>query len=190
MEPRLKNIYDLMIYRCTSPKYDKRNYYSERGISVCDKWVNSYDAFEEWALKNGYEDKLTIDRIDVNGNYCPENCRWVTRKEQANNRTSNHFVTWNGETKTIAQWSEVTGMCEKTLSQRVLKGWPVERIFTEPIHSEFRPKYITFDNKTLSIAEWSRKLGFGPTIIGNRLARGWSVERALTTPLVKGEEGC
>lgn len=185
MESRLKNIYDMMVYRCTSAKYDKSQYYSERGISVCDEWINSYKSFEKWALNNGYEDGLTIDRINNDDGYYPGNCRWATRKEQANNRSSNHFVTWNGETKTISQWSEITGICEKTLSQRVLKGWPVERIFSEPVHTEFHSKYITFNNETLTIADWSRRLGVGPTVIGNRLARGWSVEKALTTPVKK-----
>ena len=185
MDSRLKNIYDLMIYRCTSPKYDKRKYYSERGISVCDEWIKSYNSFEEWALNNGYQDGLTIDRIDINCGYCPDNCRWSTRKEQANNRSSNHFITWNGQTKTIAQWSELIGMSQKTLSERICAGWSIDRVFTEPVHSNFRPKFITYNNETLSIADWSRRLGVGPTVIGNRLARGWSVEKALTTPVKK-----
>lgn len=89
---RLGSIYHNMKTRCTNPNYDKYKYYGGKGISICGEWMNSYDAFEQWAIDNGYADGLTLERIDVNGNYCPENCTWVTRKEQANNRTTNHFL--------------------------------------------------------------------------------------------------
>lgn len=108
---------------CTPYKY-----YGERGIKVCNEWLN-YEVFKEWALSHGYSDELTIDRIDVNGNYCPENCRWATLETQANNTRRNHFITYKGETHTIAEWSKITGLAEGTIRGRIIRGWETERLF-------------------------------------------------------------
>ena len=108
-----------MKLRCTS--LDKSGRYYKRGIFVCDEWKNSFLAFREWALKNGYQENLTIDRIDVNGNYEPSNCRWITMKEQSNNRSTNHFVEFNGETHTIAEWSNILNVSYGKVKYRVHK---------------------------------------------------------------------
>jgi hypothetical protein len=120
---RIGMIWRAMINRCCSERNPNYKHYGGRGISVCDEWLNYYN-FRDWSTSNGYEDNLTLERKNVNGNYEPNNCKWATMKEQENNRTNNHLITFNGETKTLQQWSEVTGISRETLRSRILRGWP------------------------------------------------------------------
>ena len=104
--------------------------YGGRGIKVCDEW-QEFLPFYEWAMANGYADNLTIDRIDNDGDYRPGNCRWATRTEQNNNTKKNHYITYNGKTHTIAEWSRITGIKYGTLINRInnLK-WDAEKSLT------------------------------------------------------------
>ena len=122
----------------------RRDYpsYGGRGITVCDEWLRSYRAFENWAMESGYQDDLTLDRIEVNGPYCPGNCRWETRKAQANNRRSNRLLTMDGRTQSMQLWAEEVGMDLSTLWRRLHNGWPVERALTEPVHIEKRNRRV------------------------------------------------
>lgn len=129
---RLYKIHDHLIQRCCNPKDTAYVHYGERGITVCDDWKD-FMTFYDWAMANGYQDDLTIDRIDVNGNYSPENCRWVTMKEQLNNTRRNHYLTYGVETLTVSQWAERTGMKRSTIVARIAKGWSVEKVLTEPL---------------------------------------------------------
>lgn len=122
-----------MLARCEDQNVREYKNYGARGISVCGEWHN-YESFKTWALNNGYEKTLTLDRIDVNGNYNRDNCRWVTQKVQANNTRTNRMLTYNGETHTMAEWAEIMGMPYQRLNYRIFKGWPVERALTEPVH--------------------------------------------------------
>lgn len=131
MSKRLNSIYYDMKRRC----YDSSNidfkFYGARGITVCKEWLDSemFDkrsskgwlAFKEWALSNGYKEGLSIDRIDVNKGYSPENCRWITMKEQNNNRRNNHLITYKGKTQTMKQWSEELNIPYFCLSKRLSK---------------------------------------------------------------------
>ena len=80
--------------------------YGGRGIVMCDEWKNNFQAFYDWSISNGYTEGLTIERKDVNGNYCPENCCWIPKSEQPKNRRNSHFITYKGETKTLSEWSK------------------------------------------------------------------------------------
>ncbi|MBW7573895.1 hypothetical protein [Caproiciproducens faecalis] len=119
--------------RCSNPKDSHYHYYGEKGVTVCDDWKNSYSSFKSWALQNGFMPGLTIDRIDVNGNYCPENCRWITQKEQCSNRTSNRILTYNGVSHTVTQWSEIVGISANTIFARLDRGWSTEKSLTRPL---------------------------------------------------------
>ena len=130
---RLYGIWVNMRSRCNNTKNLDYKDYGGRGIVVCEEWDSSYVAFRDWAKSNGYSDDLTIDRIDVDGNYEPSNCRWATIKEQANNRRSNKMLTFNGETHSIHMWSEILGINYNTLYNRLHKyKWSVERALTTP----------------------------------------------------------
>lgn len=129
---RLFKIWCSMHERCERKSHMHYEDYGGRGISVCDKW-NEFVAFKAWAESNGYKDNLTIDRKDVDGNYCPENCRWVTMKIQQNNKRSNRYIEFDGETHTISEWSEITGIGKTTIKERLNMGWPIKDVLTKPI---------------------------------------------------------
>ena len=121
-----------MIVRCTQNYHNKDAYYS-RGISVCQEWNEKevgFMRFFEWAINNGYSDDLTLDRIDVNGNYSPENCRWVTMKVQQNNRRDNIMIEYNGKTQTMKQWCEELGLNYGMVRTRKQRGWEVPELFS------------------------------------------------------------
>ena len=122
-----------MVQRCYNPKNSRFSSYGGRGITICDEWRHDLGAFNKWALANGYDKTLSIDRIDNNGNYCPENCRWATQKEQANNKRTNKFISFNGKTQTITQWADEKGLKYSVLSNRIRNGWSVERALTTPV---------------------------------------------------------
>ena len=100
---------------------------------MCDEWKNDYFSFKKWAVNNGYKENLTIDRIDNDGDYTPDNCRWATPKEQGNNRRTNKNIIFNGETHTIAEWSRITGINNPVLKYRFQKGWDTEKALTTPV---------------------------------------------------------
>lgn len=137
---RIYQNYYSMIARCYNPKDPNYARYGARGISVCDEWRKDNMAFFTWAFANGYEKGLSIDRIDVNGDYSPQNCRWATIKQQANNKRTNHFVEINGETHTITEWAEISGILKSTIRERIVHGWPKERLLEKPNKSYSHPK--------------------------------------------------
>lgn len=126
-DSRLYNIWRHIKSRCNNPKDAKYHNYGGRGILVCSEW-NDFVPFYEWAMSNGYTDELEIDRKDNNGNYCPDNCRWTTRKVQCNNFSRNHLITYDNETRTLQEWSELLGVNKSTMSTRAWRGWSDEEI--------------------------------------------------------------
>ena len=143
---KLYNVWTSIKQRCYNQNDKYYENYGGRGIIVCDEWKNDYLIFREWAYENGYnpEDSFhlcTVDRIDVNGNYCPDNCRIVSRKVQNDNTTRTIYVTHNGETHTLKEWSNITGICLQTIYMRIYKGhWEPEVAITTPVNSKYRNK--------------------------------------------------
>jgi hypothetical protein len=130
---KLYHVYNSMLARCYYSKNTRYKNYGGRGVTVCEEWKNSFTAFYEWAIANGYKDGLSIDRIDVNGNYEPSNCRWANACEQMNNTTRNHYLEWNGKTQSMALWAKETGIPYAILNQRISKlHWSAERALTTP----------------------------------------------------------
>ena len=196
-EERLYRIWSVMRGRCNNPNQSEYHRYGARGITVCPEW-DSYSVFKSWALANGYDDTLTIDRIDSNGPYCPENCRWATVKEQSNNRRTCHLLTYNGKTQSLMQWAEETGLSRSCISNRLKKGWPAEKALTEPMRTTrgqgvFAPGrekvcdgtgLYTFNGETHTLVEWSRKLGIKKQTLYTRVTDSrFTIEEAFTTPV-------
>lgn len=123
---RLYSIWRGMKKRCLLKTHKAYKNYGGRGITVCEEWMD-FQKFEKWATENGYDDKLTLDRVDNNGGYGPNNCRWRTQKEQALNRRTNHYISYGGETKTISEWEETLGMRRGTIVSRLSMGWTTEQ---------------------------------------------------------------
>lgn len=114
--------YYAMLHRCNNQDDKRFKNYGGRGITVCDEWKNSFDNFLKWSMENGYEEHLQIDRIDNDGNYEPDNCRWVTRKENCRNRRSNIIVEYKGKQMTLIELSELTGINYGCLFRRYKRG--------------------------------------------------------------------
>lgn len=122
---RIYTIWANMKKRCSNKNNDEYKSYGGRGISVCEEWYK-FENFYRWAIESGYSDDLTIERIDVNGNYEPGNCKWIPHSEQAKNKRNTIHVKVGGETKTIGEWSKLYGVKYYTIRHRLIKGWDAE----------------------------------------------------------------
>lgn len=117
--------YTNMKTRCYNPNYYLFKNYGGKGITICDEWLgrNGLENFYKWSLQNGYRKDLSIDRIDNAKGYSPDNCRWVSMKQQQNNRTNNRMITANGETHTMSEWADISGILYTTIQRRLACGW-------------------------------------------------------------------
>lgn len=163
--------------------------YGARGITICDEWLNNPEAFYVWAVGHGYTDNLTIDRIDNNKGYSPENCRWSTIKEQANNRRSNINITYKGRTQTLKQWCEELGLLYVPTYKRIaLRHWDVERAFSTVGNPYLRN--ITYKGKTQPLKTWCKELDLPHLTVYHRLGKlHWPVEKAFETKIRRFANG-
>lgn len=119
---KLYHIWSGMKDRCYYKKCINYNRYGGKGIKICEEWLNDFSKFRIWAENNGYNENLTIDRIDSNGDYCPENCRWATPRQQANNRSTNVILNCKGESHTAAEWERIVGLPKNMILSRIKSG--------------------------------------------------------------------
>ena len=129
----LLNIWRHMVQRTTNPKDEAYPLYGGRGIKMYKPWLKSSSSFIKWALSNGYRRGLTIDRINNNKGYNPRNCRWVNMKVQSRNRRNNHYIMFGGHFFCIAEWAELLGISQYTISRRLRLGWTAEKALTTPV---------------------------------------------------------
>lgn len=125
------NTWNRMMHRCYDPNHHKYPRYGQRGIKLCDEWKDNYDNFYNWAINNGFKLGLSIDRIDNDGDYEPNNCRWATRKQQMNNTSRNRYLTFNNETHTMAEWSEILNIKYGNISSRLRRGKSVSEALSK-----------------------------------------------------------
>lgn len=134
VKSRIYNIWCNAKSRCTNPNNPRFKNYGGRGIKMCNEWMNDSNCFILWANKNGYSKDFTIDRIDVNGDYCPENCRWISNKEQQNNRRNNVSFSIGQITMTLTEWCERYSIGFNTVKKRLKKGMEIYDALTMLIH--------------------------------------------------------
>lgn len=203
---RLYKIYYSMKSRCYG-NWDKRQMknYRDRGITICDEWLNDYPAFRDWAMQNGYNDTLTIERIDNDKGYSPDNCKWIPLKEQAANRRTNYYITIDDETHTMAEWCRRNNVSRDAACKRIeAYGWDPVLAVTTPtrayeeygrfsrkrkadewtLHGKgWKELEISYNGQTLNAEQWSDITGIPAPTIRWRLKNNWSAERALTEPV-------
>lgn len=134
---RLHHIWIGMKQRCSNPKHKSYADYGGRGIKVCAEWED-FKNFYGWAINNGYQDGLEIDRIDNNEDYRPDNCRWVTRKVNSRNRRSNALFRYKGKTMTMIELAEIAGISKRAMQHRIKRGWSIKRAVETPLTTKVK----------------------------------------------------
>ena len=173
---RLYAVYTTMHQRCENPNCDYYDRYGGRGIYVCKEWSgeNGFSNFREWAMNNGYnpdatKGECTINRIDNDGPYSPDNCEWVNRTVQMNNTSANRYLTYNGETYTVTEWANKLGINFSTIENRLCNGWSVEKTLSTP--AEKNITYINYNGDNYSVAEWCYIFGIAQSTISTRIKK-------------------
>ena len=158
--------------RCLNENDERYHQYGGRGIKICPEWLESFDNFAEWALSHGYAENLTLERIDVNGDYCPENCKWITLQEQAFNKRGTKWVDYKGEHTQLKKLCERLGVTYDTVHDRIYKrGWSVEDAIEKPSERE-NP-----------LRRKCQEKGINYQTVRDRINKlGWSEEEALNIP--------
>nr|DAV90524.1 MAG TPA: PVL ORF-50-like family [Caudoviricetes sp.] len=179
---RIYRIWNDVKARCYYVGNDNYKYYGKRGITMCEEWKDSFENFYNWAINAGYNDDLTLDRIDTNGGYYPSNCRWITLTEQCRNRRNNVKYKYNGEEKTLKEWEEIYGVPSATSWARINKyGWDVAKAIT---YNE--EELYEYNGKSQILSDWATELGIKYTTLRARIkAYKWPIEKAFNTKTLK-----
>lgn len=190
---KLNGVYHGMLRRCYNSNQKSYKRYGGRGITVCKEWLDpelifegtkhstkGWLSFQNWALSNGYKEGLTIDRINNNKGYSPENCRWVDKKVQSNNRSYCRLITYKEKTQNLKQWCEELGLNYKNMHKRIFQEkWSIERAFETGGNPYIN--MITYNGKTQSVAAWAKELNINYGTLRARLYKyNMPVDRAFT----------
>jgi hypothetical protein len=174
--------------RCYNKKTKQYHNYGGRGIEVCKEWIGNFEQFYKDMGKS--PENTSLDRIDNNGNYSKENCRWATIKEQANNRATNTKITINGETKNIKEWAQIIGVSCTCLAYRVKTGRTEDELLLKkvvPKYAKIKHKknnrIITLKGETKTLTEWADTLGIAKSTMHHRMTYGWTEEEILRPKL-------
>jgi hypothetical protein len=174
-------------YTLSSSGYYK---YGARGITVCEKWKHSFINFYNWAMSNGYQDNLTIDRKNNNGNYFPENCQWTSNFEQSRNKRNNRIIIYNGISMCLQDWSNYTGLTPMSIDMRLKRGWTIKQALTETFKTQIKKrkgnkpiKNIEYNGKLYGLIELSRMFNINRSTLKQRINKGNPIEIALLAPL-------
>jgi hypothetical protein len=174
-----------MYSRCYTTQTDGYEHYGGRGIKVCYEWKNDFIVFRDWAYTNGYIEGLTIDRIDVNGNYEPSNCRWMTNLDQQSNRRNTLFIEHQGKKQSLTQWARELGLSTSTIKSRYQQGWNAEDILRPPTkaHRQDTVRSDTFiveiNGESKTSKEWAEIVGVHHTQFLRRLKANLSPDQLL-----------
>ncbi len=175
--------------RCYNPNNNRYAYYGKRGIQVCAEWK---DSFENFLRDMGErDDSQTLERIDSNKDYCKENCRWATKKEQANNKTNNIIVEFYKDKITLKQLADILNVPYKTLHMRLMKGWSLEKALDTPFvprdaaKNEFIKTLLQIEEESLTVEDWCLRYGISVKTAFRRFKEGWPLEQAVTKPTRK-----
>lgn len=174
------NSWQSMKSRCYRSKDICFSRYGGRGIKVCSRWENSFENFYDDMGER--PEGCTLDRINFDKDYSPENCRWATVQEQQNNRSSNSLFTYKGRTQNIRAWADEFGIGYYTLQGRLFNGWPIERALLNPVRKK-NAKLIKWNGKKQTLHQWCLELGLNKSTVKWRLGSGWNTHDAFTTPV-------
>ena len=181
----LYNRWQCIKARCLRPSHIGYARYGGRGITICEEWLN-WPSFRDWSLDNGAIQELEIDRINNDGNYCPENCRWTTSVVNQRNRSDNRLFTINGVTKCLAEWCEEFNIDRWVVKGRIERGADIQVALTTAVQKQNRGKSMelyTLKGVTKTFRDWCKQYEKALDVVHKRLESGWNFEQALTEPL-------
>lgn len=165
-----------MLYRCRNPRAKAFANYGGRGVTVCDRWHEFSNFYED--MGKTHWDGAEIDRIDPDGNYEPDNCRWVTSTDNARNKRNTLFVTHNGERQKLVELCAQYGVPRKNVLARLQKGWDLDKALTNPVGAKLR-NFYEVGGERLTVRQMSERYGLTINTIRGRLHRGWTIQKAL-----------
>ena len=184
-QTNLYHVWSSMKDRCRNKNNKYYERYGGRGISICEQWKEDFEEFKKWSYENGYTEGLSIDRRDNDGNYTPDNCRWVDQTTQNRNKSNVVWIELEGEVKRLIEWAEELDIKPSILHDRMRAGWEAKDILNPNIRKSRLGEKIYYNGDSRTISEWAEITGISQKAISDRLIRGFTVERALTQPLQK-----